>query len=81
MICLNENMIQLLEIAYLGMPTQKQKLVDAEIKAGVSREQAIFNEITNPRIVMYAEKGEKLKEEKIQSALQVLRGLGVSVNL
>lgn len=76
---LDESLIPLLEYAFLGMPKQKQDAVEAEIKSsGISRDQAIFNEICNPRIRMYAKGGEKIKDEEISKALRVLRSLGMS---
>lgn len=76
---LNEDLIPMLEFAYHGMPKQKQDAVEAEIKeTGISRDQAIFNEICNPRIRMYAKGGEKIKDEEISKALRVLRSLGLS---
>lgn len=76
---LSDELVPLLEFAYHGMPKQKQEAVEADIKStGISRNQAIFNEICNPRIRMYAKGGEKIKDEEISRALLVLRRLGMS---
>lgn len=76
---LSEELIPLLEFAYHGMPKQKQEAVEEDIKShNITRNQAIFNEICNPRIRMYAKGGEKIKDEEINKALRILRSLGMS---
>lgn len=56
---LNPELIPLLATCYHGLTALVKKKVKDDIKAGMDRNQAIFNAIVEPRIAIYYEKGQK----------------------
>lgn len=77
-VVLNGDVASKLGLAYYGLPKQRQEAVDAAIKEeGLSRTQAVFNEICNNRILMYAKQGEQEQHKVLEEALQVMRNLGM----
>lgn len=66
-------------LAYVGLSDVRKSAVNDAMKASkISRNQATFNEITTPRIEMYAERGAEAQKEVMSQALNVLQSRGMS---
>lgn len=75
----NPETIELLELAFYALPIGRQKAIEKDIRDnGTPRSQAIFNEIADTRIRMYAEQAQQMKDEEISKALHTLRVLGLN---
>lgn len=58
--------------AYLGLPTNRQTIVDDKVKAGATIHQATFEEIFVPKLLHYVEKGEEARREIANKAVAML---------
>lgn len=66
-------------LAYVGLSDVRKSAVNDAMKAhSISRNQATFNEICQPRVDMYAERGQEAQAEVMQQALSVLQARGMS---
>jgi len=64
--------VNMLYSAYLGLPTQRQAIVDEQVKSGVSIQQATFHEIFVPKLNHYVEKGEEARKMIADKAVAML---------
>ena len=62
--------------AYLGLPSQRQQVVDLEMKnKGISIHQATFDEIFRPKLSHYVTKGEEARKMIAEKAVAMLSAL------
>jgi hypothetical protein len=58
--------------AYLGLPTQRQAIVDEAVRDGVSIHQATFDEIFIPKLEHYVQKGEEARKQIAEKTVAML---------
>lgn len=62
---------------YLGMPDNRQSEIDEVVKArGISRHQAVMENILYPKVDLYVEKAAEKEAENLNKALRLLVDLG-----
>lgn len=61
--------------AYLGLPDNRQAIIDEAVRDGVSIHQATFDEIFIPKLEHYVTKGEEKRKEIANKAVAMLSAL------
>jgi len=77
-ISISSDVASKLFLAYVGLSPVRRDAVDKSVKDDkISRQQATLNEICNPRVLMYAKRGEEAQLEIMQQAKAVLMAQGI----